>query len=496
MTTTQGEPFYEDFVLWVGPMPNAVEAGEFANRGLKIAVLDEYHLPAFATANALVIRYDPENRGANAYRLGHYLPIANAHGLRAFFYAPTETVLPPQIHNAVVGQKINLRLFGGLGGMVAVAVERDRIRPASLALVIQGGEDLDEEEEALLRRAFNDCDEVRLTRLPGGRSAKTYCCYAIFSLETGYVGRRPLPFFVKFDTRKKIEKERTHYQTAVSHFIPFNHRPNLKEDRTHTGGDRGVLVGTFIEQSEALCDVLSRGGPADILYSLFEHALRGWRLQAYGTFEDLSPSAAADNHWQMLTKDKWLGVNRFHGATWARAQAMGATVPPQDLVDALKQVDEFMFVGPTHSDLHANNVRAYGHQAIIIDFNAQNRGPIVADPAMLEISLVFARHGVADGQDGWAAMVDKLYTVDHLQQAPPPAISPLPREWLWTAVRLIRTLSLPSERLRHEYTVALAIYLVRHAAFGPDTAHPDELERRAYAYMVAERLAAGLGTLT
>jgi hypothetical protein len=47
------------------------------------------------------------------------------------------------------------------------------------------------------------------------------------------------------------------------------------------GLTHGILVGNFVEQSESLWDVAKRGSAQPVIYSLFDEALRGWRLQAY-----------------------------------------------------------------------------------------------------------------------------------------------------------------------------------------------------------------------
>ncbi|WP_430702203.1 phosphotransferase [Mesorhizobium captivum] len=44
-----------------------------------------------------------------------------------------------------------------------------------------------------------------------------------------------------------------------------------------------------------------------------------------------------------------------------------------------------------HGDLHGENVRVRGGQAILIDFAAVDHGPLVIDPAALETALVLKR---------------------------------------------------------------------------------------------------------
>jgi hypothetical protein len=144
-------------------------------------------------------------------------------------------------------------------------------------------------------------------------------------------------------------------------------------------------------------------------------------------------------------------------------------------------------VAPQHGDLHVQNVRARRGEAILIDFNStQFSGPLVADPASLEVSLVFEVEATDQDNEGWRTLVETLYRSEYLHRAPPPPKEPAPREWMWACVRQIRLIALESQTTDREYQVALIMYLMRRASFA-DESGPDKY-RRDYAYFLASRL--------
>jgi len=178
--------------------------------------------------------------------------------------------------------------------------------------------------------------------------------------------------------------------------------------------------------------------------------------------------------------------------------ARGATVDARVLVEQIQRVPGFRHeVAPMHGDLHAENIQVRGTDAILIDFaRVRRRGPLVADPACLEASLVFGVWG-EQGKDknaGWHELVDRLYSLENLRRPPPPAIEPLPREWLWNAVRQIRLIAFGAQLDFREYRLALAICLLREARFSLPASAVAEEARKAYAYVIAERLVRDLGT--
>jgi thiamine kinase-like enzyme len=182
-----------------------------------------------------------------------------------------------------------------------------------------------------------------------------------------------------------------------------------------------------------------------------------------------------------------MNVRQVPDDRYELALKMGATLTPPDLVKLLRteSAADHRFA-PIHGDLHHGNVQVRGSDAILIDFRSVRHGPIVADPAALEVSLAFA---VDDGDETkWRELVDILYSPQYLsKQPPPPANRPSDREWLWSMVRQIRMLALAEQDYQGEYLSAVTTYLLRHATF-PSVSERDN-RHRAHCYVLACRLA-------
>jgi hypothetical protein len=127
------------------------------------------------------------------------------------------------------------------------------------------------------------------------------------------------------------------------------------------------------------------------------------------------------------------------------------------------------------------------NDSILIDFGSTQSGPLVADPASLEVALAFYVGGEDDDDQGWIEIMNTLYSRDFLDGVPPPAREPRPREWLWNIVRQIRQIALGDQQSDLEYRTALILYLLRHSTFESES--EKEEKRRAYAYVIAERIA-------
>jgi hypothetical protein len=290
---------------------------------------------------------------------------------------------------------------------------------------------------------------------------------------------------VKYSDSRKIKEELEKYERYVSHYIPFNLRPQIDLDRCLSGHKRGILVGKFVTRSESLLEALRRGVGVQPIHSLFEDTLAGWRLQAYegpfkgvqkGTFESEMPYFFRP---EQIPKERLELAKKF-----------GASRSPEDVKAALATLPEIEYRrSPMHGDLHCGNVRVRGIDSILIDFQLVRHGPLVVDPACLEVSLLFTAAG--DKNDGWKDLVDNLYEPGHLQSPPPPASGPSSREWLWAAVRQLRMIALSCQTSPNEYLTALIYCLLRRSRFDEDERF--EQERAAYAYVLAEQLLERLG---
>ena len=69
----------------------------------------------------------------------------------------------------------------------------------------------------------------------------------------------------------------------------------------------------------------------------------------------------------------------------------GLATDPNTLRDRICEAAKTVscFFGPYHGDLHPGNIMVRGGDAILIDFSSASDGPLTADPAALEVSLIF-----------------------------------------------------------------------------------------------------------
>lgn len=337
---------------------------------------------------------------------------------------------------------------------------------------------LDEEDRLLLKRAFHDCDEVRLERLSGG-SATVLQAFA--RLRASEAGPCPLPFFVKLDRYPKIAREIENYRSCTALFIPFYARPNLDHDRCLLGDERGIIVGNFVEHSDSLAELVTQGSAQTAISSLFDDALRGWRRQGMLPTSNLVERPLAESMG---------GAGRRRGAERAeeratKARQHGARMSANDLaaaLDALPPIKHRQAL--MHGDLHAENVRVRNGQAILIDFAAVCQGPLVADPAGLETAICLT--ATAPDEKAWRCCMDELYEPANLARLPQIRLPGTPLSGLCDTVRQIRRFGLSEELSTSEYATAVTISLLRHSYRLPVAG--EHAGRRPYLYATAEKI--------
>ena len=343
------------------------------------------------------------------------------------------------------------------------------------------GEILTTEETVFFQRAFSDCTSIELRRLAGGFSGAAFYVSAVIS--EAFI-KRPLPFFAKIDNIFKILKERQNYLDYVHPSVPFNLRPSLDPARCIFGYERGMLVGNFVENAEDFLAVAKRDISRSVLSSLFDRALRGWRGQAYQSTSGIIRGNVAKHLSQVL---------RWEVPKTSRvrlAHRLGAKSSFKGLQARLFTLPENNFrVALSHGDLYANNIQVLGSEAVLIDFASVTlQTSLMADPAYLELTLVFKDYGAQDDSVEWQRFVDAVYSPENFAAAPAAAIDPRPREWLWNVVRQIRLFALGCQSSQREYQTAIAFMLLRESAWNPPSDTRKQRQRRAYAYVIAERL--------
>lgn len=345
-----------------------------------------------------------------------------------------------------------------------------------------GDAKLDAEQKILLARAFHDCSKVELRRLDDGNSATVFQVFV--QLSESRVGRRALPFLVKFDRRPKIKRELKNYRECVKPFVPFYAAPHLDDERSLLGARWGVLVANFIEHSKSLDDMIHEGLTQGLAASIFDDALRGWRRQAY--------HESRFRVTRSITQS--LGGAGFinNGAQSERAEAIARKAQKFGAVSSAEELSRRLCEIPAvehhcaimHGDLHPLNVRVRNGQAVLIDFAAVSDGPIVGDPAMLDAAIALRMK--EPNFVVWQFYVEKWFDYDNLTRLPD---APAPEDdhmAIGEFLRDIRRIGLSDQRSQGEYATAIAVFLLRHA-YRKEQDQDDQV-RRAFLFSIAERI--------
>jgi len=342
---------------------------------------------------------------------------------------------------------------------------------------------------AMLKRAFNDCKRITIRRLRGGKTAEgTFCVFA--NLDNGLYGPQPMPFFVKIDSFDMIQGEMENYSQFVEPFIPFHLHPSVDPARCVKTLNNGALICDFVGNAAPLRDAL-RAGQADCaIYSLFEVTLRGLRSHTQNSPE---MPGAVEAFLDKRVKARQIEEN--HPARIEKLRKRGMHRSPVEIQSSLRNHASTVRArqGIYHGDLHYTNVMVRHRDAIVIDFGSMNEfGPLYADPAILEVSLVFGTDEQDDPKyfDAWCGFVDSIYS-DPLR--PPLSKGDHPQfVWLAKAVRELRQAIAGCEFENKEALIILAGCMLRYAR-NADKFKNKALEtlaenRRAYALAVAYRL--------
>jgi Phosphotransferase enzyme family len=476
------------YVLWIGPSPNAQVVESFNVRGLflrEIGASDGTD-GQMSASRGLVIIVSKATDILDFQPYSKTLNLALIHGLKTFVLCELQAVPAAWqfLRTLPFGARVIVRTLENASKVALDLTGYDSGPAWSDSVEISGGESLVSEEDILIRRAFGDCNTAAMVAQSGGRSAKVYCVYA--RLADSRAGPLPLPFFAKIDKVAKIVRELENYRECTTLFVPFNQRPNLDPQRCALGAERGIIVGNYIEESEPLRSLVERGTARGALNSLFGGALRGWRNQAYFDESMVRNGSLALAVEQCLPSHmpSWRrSILQRHAAA---ARSFGANLGVKHLEELIRRLPDMRYrCAMMHGDLHGDNVRVHRGEAILIDFASCSRGPLVNDPASLDVALVMQTDTVL-GAD-WIGFAERIYGIDALLDLPAP---PDPIEYaagLWQSIRLVRQIAMADVMTTGEYALAIALQLLRRASYPPSKG--EERNRRALAYALAERIA-------
>jgi hypothetical protein len=372
-------------------------------------------------------------------------------------------------------------------------VRHNPVMVPNLDLAIRGDTSgLNEIDKVLLQRSFSDCGAILLQNMEQGKSAKVFRVYPEFLSDpaTGY----SLPFIVKLDKQHKVEREKNNYQILVKNSVPHNLRPWVDFSRCFCDPAReyGIFVANFVDRAIPLLDAINRGAGPVALNSLFEDALGRWFHK--------TEKKEGEHPFQLLqagnpSEDRFV-ESRFSEKpeVFTHAVSLGAVLKPTELLTAISKIpcDSYLH-GKSHKDLHAKNVLVKGSDAIVIDFARSQHGPILLDLATLEVSIAFdsvPADRTTKTIEEWNNFVDEAFAAGMVQNLPRPKEGFEPFARHWACIRQIRRLVLSEQTNKYEYTICLAIELLRRSMFVDDG-----ICIAGHAYYLADRLVRSLSSL-
>ena len=326
------------------------------------------------------------------------------------------------------------------------------------------GQDGHAERLMLLQRAFSNCHTLHLEKMTDGLSgAQVFKAYASQQpLVGGWKYDWPYLHLVKLGPRKKIVDEYDKYMGHALDYVPYHLGPKLRPDRCNLGSSQGILVGDFVEGTEAIRDSAPAGRAGHAIANLFDKTLGAWRKQAQPNIHRTLGQ---------FLEGKWLDEDGNEiSLPQARANIvskLGGTpvvTPLRAIFDRCSQSQ--VMSGPAHGDLHATNVLVRNGDAIIIDFEKmEDEYPMLYDPASLEGGLLVEGFGrdprSKNNPRKLLESVTSLYTLKVLNSFVVPCHAANLSSWFYDCVGQIRTLSRHAVLSDDQYALVLAVCLIR-----------------------------------
>lgn len=362
------------------------------------------------------------------------------------------------------------------------------------------GPDHHAERVLLLKRAFWNCDNLRLTFLDGGLSGAPVC-KAYATLSAGQVPRgqtgKPYPhlYFIKIGPRKKIIDEYDQYCSKVLEYVPFHLCPRLRKDRCNLGSTQGILVGDFVEGTESLIDCARGGRCGHAIANLFDKTLAGWRKQA---LEDERPLAShLAEKWFREGTAAPLVVPPERAKIVERLGGEVGIAPLREIFDRFASTKPLY--APAHGDLHATNILVRHGDAIIIDFEKLRANyPLTYDPASLEGGLLVEgfienlKRKKRKNSVTPKKLVEELRALYNLSvfqhRTHPLCHRGSLAEWYYDCVNQIRTLSWSSENVSGQYALTLALCLIRKGCNQNDSFSKEQNTLRAISFFFGQKI--------
>lgn len=481
-------------LMWFGQPPDEPQKQLVKDHGLHLVVHETGTVPDFRFARAAVF-WGTDNYFAEAARcVREFVKAAIDDGV---FVAPVVSVAADfemlhelnklldstdpygsrKAHYKVFTQPVNLH------EVLHQFLLHDPGPARNINLRVEGEVKVEGEEDIfLLQRSFYNCSAIRLEPIsPGYSGADTFIVRA--TLLDSNAGPEPVPYFAKLGRSDKMQAEWKAFREFAEHHVEWFLRPNFVQERSTYGVKRGILVGSFVQNSFSLAEAVRKPGSGAMhIRSLFNETLASLRRQR----RTVKPG----NQSVVSALKAFCEYSRVPQGRWKQAAESfgGASVLAQDLWYRLIQLPPLDWQSSAiHGDLHGENVRVRKEDAILIDFAHAAPGPACADLAHLEVSLVFdGRPGDLEGE-AWRREVLDLFSPEAVVASLSKPADMSRVGWMRAAVAEIRSLvpsAVANSQSPEEYMRVLAVYLLRHASF-PANDKADDEYRRTFAFWLA-----------
>lgn len=235
---------------------------------------------------------------------------------------------------------------------------------------------LDSDEIILIARAFNDFDEIQLSKMDTPANRAAVWCVRARKSNAEYA-----PYAVKIDSFHKIDDEIEQHNQHYLDLVPFAHRPPMLEDRCVLGMSKRAMVTMFVDNARHIGDTKALSISA--INALFEGPLSIWRRAAERVTISLPEQYQKDRVFPHEAKE--LNV------AYSRVPEGSGVLPPDELLRLLNDIPPMSFnICFGHGDMHYRNVFVGPKNGIVlIDYYRADRLPAARDPATLEVSLAF-----------------------------------------------------------------------------------------------------------
>lgn len=332
-------------------------------------------------------------------------------------------------------------------------------------------EKLTSEDLRLVARAFPKAEEVHLRKISDGLSgSRVFMAHEKRRDKETSIAHWTQPRLLKVGSRSSMSKE-VGAMKAVAPFVPFELRPNLE---VHVEGfKRAIYVADFVDKSDSMLDAARAGRAEAAISNLFNRTLHRWRDRArqcsmvtgslVGAAERLGVLTFSSIQMEYLQTERVQQLRLDFKALW----------------DDLSNHTFAYRAATIHGDLHGENVRVRGDDAILIDLGAVKGdttpgqgAPLCFDVAILEVALMFAYRGEVDGKDEfeqneWEAQTRPFYDLDAILRSPSIDSAPDPDSWIFGCLQRIRAFGIYEQSHEYEYPIALVIALWRWCKFPP-----------------------------